>query len=144
VASNSCRINHPTYCSYHAELIALQKGTETAYQVALRLQDFNVPLLTRDAHCDNSPVADSINGIHLRPDVKELALLNAYHKLRALLNRGIFHLQHVRGEHKPAELLTKTLGYTKLQQLFQTTDLNQAFHFHQTSCKTTTTSSISL
>ena len=46
---------------------------------------------------------------------------------------AIFHLQHVRGEHKPAELLTKTLGYTKLQQLFQTTDLNQAFHFHQTS-----------
>lgn len=116
VASKSFRIKHHTSCSYEAEILALRQGVNAALNVQSSLFEFGYRRVSITAHCDNLPVVNTVKGLHVQ-DNKSLIYMNCLHALKDIYHRGDMMIEHISGSTNPADLLTKTLGPTALQNL---------------------------
>lgn len=127
IKSKSYRIVQHADCSFQAEILAVREAVEAACDIKTTLDDFGYNNIIVTIYCDNLPVVETIKEQHRRPDFKEKLLLNTYHKLRNYYKMGLFDIEHIPGAINPADMLTKTVGFTKLHELLEHPSINNTF-----------------
>ena len=119
ISSKSFRTHHYAGCSYHAELLALRTGVEAAVLVKEAMLDFGYTNVHIQVHCDNLPLVNIVlNGIPFKKLMNKI-LKNCYYMLRHNYKEQVFDIQHVKGTDNPADILTKTLGFTDMTRLME-------------------------
>lgn len=78
-------------------------------------------------HCDNLPVINTINGTYQDNQLKEKNWQNTIERLTWYYKTEKFSIQHISGKLNPADLLTKTLGLTKMRESLEETALKNVF-----------------
>lgn len=127
ITSKSFRIQHYAGCSYYAEMLALRTGIEAAVTVKEHLRDFGYKKVLINVHCDNFPLVQLVRkGFSSKKDMDKI-LLNCYYMLRDNFKDDVFDIAHVSGAANPADLLTKTLGFTAMVKLMEHPDIASTF-----------------
>ncbi len=119
ISSKSFRTHHYAGCSYHAEQLTLRTGVEAAVLVKAAMLDFGYTIGPIQVNCDNLPLVNIVlNGIPSKKLMNKI-LKNCYYMLRQNYKEQVFDIQYVKGTDNPADILTKTLGFTDMTRLME-------------------------
>ncbi|GMG38362.1 unnamed protein product [Ambrosiozyma monospora] len=127
VATKSFKIKEVVNSTYNAELIALFAGVHTAMVNLPTIQELGFEKPTVDVYCDNQPLIRALNQAPVMVSKQTTPFLNATHYLHEQLMMDRIDLHHIMGVINPADILTKPLHGTKIQELMSTTVLAKCF-----------------